>query len=84
MSIIYNVTIDPTDTGNRFRITWQNMETNTVNFFDQESEMTEEETQRLWQWPQCQLSIGRKLFRFLDGDLHYFQQALKRANYMGY
>ncbi len=83
MSIIYNVTIEPTDTGNRFRITWQSMETNSVNSFDQESEMTLEETQRLWQWPRCQLSIGRKLFRFLDGDLHYFQQALNRANYMG-
>ncbi|HLP44792.1 MAG TPA: hypothetical protein VK469_02540, partial [Candidatus Kapabacteria bacterium] len=83
MPLIYNVTIGPIETGNRFRITWQKPETNTANSFEQESEITPEERQRLWQWPQCQLGIGQKLFRFLDGDAHCFQQALNQANYMG-
>ena len=66
MSILYNVTIESTSKENLFHITWQNSETNTVNSFDQAAEITQEETERLWQWPQCQLDIGQKLFRFLD------------------
>ena len=83
MSIIYNVTIEPTGKENQYHITWHNPKTNTVNSFDQEAEITPEETQRLWQWPQCQLDIGQKLFRFLDGEAHHLQQALDQSNRQG-
>ena len=80
---IYNVTIKPTEKKNRFHITWQNSETNAIHSFDREAEITLEESQRLWQRPRCQLPIGEKLFKFLDGDNHQFQQALDQANKLG-
>jgi hypothetical protein len=83
MPVIYNVTIEPTGKENQYHITWKNPETNTANSFDQSTEITLEETQRLWQWLWCQLPIGEKLFKFLDGDNRYFQQALDRANKWG-
>jgi tetratricopeptide (TPR) repeat protein len=83
MSVIYNVSIKPAKEQNRFHITWDNKETQATNSFYRESEITLEEIQRLWQWPRCQISIGEKLFRFLDGDNRHFQKALDRANQLG-
>ena len=83
MSIIYNVSIKPAKEQNSFHITWHNKDTQATNSFYRESEITLEESQRLWQWPRYQMSIGEKLFRFLDGDNHYFQQALDQANRLG-
>jgi hypothetical protein len=83
MSIIYNVTIKPSEEEKRFQVTWHNPETNPVNSFERESEITLEESQRMWQWSRCWLPIGEKLFRFLNGDNHHFQQALNRANQLG-
>jgi tetratricopeptide (TPR) repeat protein len=83
MSIIYDVIIETTKKKNRFHITWHNLKTSKVDSFEQESEITREESQRLWQWPRCQLPIGEKLFRFLDGDNRHFQQGLDQAKHLG-
>ena len=83
MPIIHNVSIDPTEIENYFHITWHNAEANVVNSFEQATDITLEETQRMWQWPRCQLEIGQKLFHFLDGESHCFRQALNHANYQG-
>jgi len=80
---VYNVTVNPTENENRFQVTWHNVERNTRECFTREAEITPEDTQRLWQWSRCQLAIGQKLFRFLDGEAHYFQQSLTQAKQLG-
>lgn len=79
MPIIYNVTIKPLEKENLLNITWHKPETGTVDSFDQSAEITQEEAQWLWQLPRHRLIIGKKLFRFLDGESHHFQQALEYA-----
>ncbi len=80
MPVIYNVTIEPTEKENCFHIVWHNTETNTIDSFDQSAEITPEEIHQLWHLAHHQLPIGEKLFRFLDGDDHHFQQVLDKAN----
>jgi hypothetical protein len=78
MAIIYKVTVSPAEKEaekeNRFRITWHNEEKELHDYFIEESTLTPEETQVLWHQPRHQLEIGRKLFRFLDGDSRYLQR----------
>jgi tetratricopeptide (TPR) repeat protein len=84
MAIVYNVTITPAKKENRFRITWHNVENNTEDFFERsDAGITPAEIQELWQKPEKQLKIGQSLFQFVDGDSHYFQQALKEAGHQG-
>jgi tetratricopeptide (TPR) repeat protein len=83
MAIIYKVTVEPGESENRFHVTWHNVGTDTADSFDRSAEVTPEETQRLWQYPRHQLEIGRKLFRFLDGDARHLQRALAEANQQG-
>ncbi len=83
MPVIYNVTVEHTGEGSLFHITWHNMETDTVDSFNGEIEMTPEETQSLWQLEHYQLPIGEKLFRFLDGDARHFKRALDEARHQG-
>jgi tetratricopeptide (TPR) repeat protein len=77
--IIYNVSIEPIDIENRFRITWKNAKNNTVYSFEQAIGITPEEKQWLWQMTRHRQIIGEKLFAFLDGEGHRFQQALEHA-----
>ena len=80
MPIIYKVTVTPAKKQGIFHITWHNMETGKKHSFDQSAnEIATEEVERLWQEPQHQLTIGQKLFRFLDGNAHHFQQALDES-----
>jgi tetratricopeptide (TPR) repeat protein len=83
MSIIYNVTIEPTKRQDLFQITWHNREKNSQNCFSREAGITQEETKRLWRMSKSQLRIGQKLFRFLDGENRCLRQALDRANRAG-
>jgi tetratricopeptide (TPR) repeat protein len=83
MPVIYNVTIEPTGKENHFHITWHNPGTNTIDSFEQAAEITPEEAERLWQWSPHQLSIGQKLFHFLDGDARHFKRALDQAHRQG-
>ena len=80
---IYNVTIKPMENENGFRITWYNVESNTVDSFEQVTDISPEETQRQWHHPEHQLDIGEKLFRFLDGDARHFLRALNEAHEQG-
>lgn len=82
MPILYHVTIKPAQKENRYRITWHNVDNDARTAFDRNAEITLEESQRLWQRRRFQLSIGEKLFRFLDGDDGCFQQALNRASHL--
>ncbi len=84
MAIIYKVTIAPIKKEGWFNITWYNVEACTGDSFDASAaDMTPEELERLWQKPQHRLEIGRKLFRFLDGDSRYLQRALDEASHHG-
>jgi hypothetical protein len=83
MSIIYNVTIEPTETVNRFQVTWHDVERNSTDCFIGEIDISLKETQLLWQQSQFQPAIGQKLFRFLDGDSRHFMRALDLANQQG-
>jgi hypothetical protein len=79
MSIIYNGTIESTVKENHYHITWHNPEKNSTDSFTQSAGIMPDEVQRLWHQPLYQLTIGQKLFRFLDGEAHHFQQALDHA-----
>ena len=84
MDIIYKVTIVSTEEEDRFHITWQNVETNTEDFFDRSAKQIMKATAGgRWQNPQYQLEIGQKLFVFLDGDSRHLQQALYEAEKHG-
>jgi len=88
MAIIYKVTVEQAEKEagkeNLFRINWYNVEANREDFFEQSAgEIMQDETWRLWQNPLNQLNIGRKLFRFLDGDSRHLQRALEEANQQG-
>lgn len=83
MSIIYNINIEPAKKHNLFHITWHKPETNTVDSFEQSIEITLDETHLLCHQQRHQLSIGHKLYKFLDSDNHHFQHALDRANRLG-
>ncbi len=81
MATIYNINIEPLTKEDSFTVTWKNTETETVHSFENTPDVTLDEIQ--WQWSQRLLSTGQKLFRFLDGDNHYFQQALEYADQKG-
>ncbi|HLP48241.1 MAG TPA: hypothetical protein VK469_20020, partial [Candidatus Kapabacteria bacterium] len=79
MSIIYNVTIEPTKEEDRFAITWENTATLSRASFTRTAPLTAEEMQYLWQHPWNYLDTGEKFFQFLNGDAHYFNEALDHA-----
>jgi tetratricopeptide (TPR) repeat protein len=84
MDIIYKVTIAPTEVEKHFRITWHNVETNKVDFFDQSAKQIIKATaEGRWQNPLYQLETGCELFRFLDGDSRHLQRALDEAEKHG-
>lgn len=83
-SIIYNVTIKPAEKPALFRITWFNKEKRKKHTFDRTaSDIIREEVQSQWQQLKNQLPIGKKLFRFLDGDRHCLVRALDEAAWHG-
>jgi hypothetical protein len=79
MPIIYEVTVESTERENLFNITWRNAGTGEAYSFDRAAEITRDEVERQWQILRHQLPVGQKLFRFLDGDEHYFRQVLAQA-----
>jgi tetratricopeptide (TPR) repeat protein len=81
--IIYNVSIEPTDIENCFRIAWKNTKNNTAYSFEQVIEITPEEKQWLWQMSRHRQIIGEKLFAFLDGEEYCFHKALEHADREG-
>jgi hypothetical protein len=83
MSIIYNVTIEPTGKENHFQVTWYDVEQNSQDCFARGIDITPKEAQLLWEQPQYQPAIGQKLFHFLDGDARHFMRALDQANQQG-
>ncbi|MCU0288981.1 MAG: CHAT domain-containing protein, partial [Acidobacteria bacterium] len=83
MMIIYNVSIHLSKLENCFRITWKNIKNDTNVSFEQEITMTTEELRWLCQMPRHRLIIGEKLFHFLDGTEHLFQQSLEKAHRKG-
>jgi tetratricopeptide (TPR) repeat protein len=82
-ALVYNVTITPGQKQNQFHLTWYNSANNSQDGFITETNITPEETQRLWLLPQYRLTLGRELFRFLDGDSRHLQRALAAADQKG-
>jgi len=81
---IYDVRIQANHQPDNYRITWQNMQQQTADYFDQTQHLlTEAENNHLWQLPEHQQDIGRKLFRFLDGDARHLSRALAEAAGLG-
>jgi hypothetical protein len=84
MALIYNVTIEPGDKEGGFHIAWQKWGTHQRDVFDQQAgDISQEKVERLWQQPRYQPDVGRKLFRFLDGDNRCLQRALDEAHRKG-
>jgi tetratricopeptide (TPR) repeat protein len=81
--VIFDVSIESTGTINRFLVAWKNQETGKTGSFDETIDMSREESQWLWQMPRHRLIIGKKLFNFLDGKNHFFEQALEQAKLKG-
>lgn len=84
MATIYTIRINVKEKENRFHIEWyQGMEEKLLGSFLFAAEITDEDIRELWQYPEYQLDIGNKLFRFLDGDSRYLMLALADANKQG-
>jgi len=77
MPVIYDVTIVPSD--QEHIVTWTNLESGNAVSFNSSGGLSEEEALRLWRLAKFQLPIGRKLFRFLDGEQGLFREALDHA-----
>jgi hypothetical protein len=82
-AIVYKVTITPGQKENQFHIAWYNPENDSQDGFITGTNITPEETQRLWPLPQYRLNLGQKLFRFLDGDSRHLERALAAADQKG-
>jgi tetratricopeptide (TPR) repeat protein len=80
MAIIYRVAIEATTRENIFRIQWTNPKNKILSFDQPASDITPEEVEWMWKDRRNQLKTGEKLFRFLDGDNHHLEQALKEAD----
>jgi hypothetical protein len=83
MPVIYEVTVESTERENCFNITWQNVKNKVTLSFERTAEITPDEAEGQWQILRHQLPVGQKLFRFLDGDEHYFRQVLAQAHKKG-
>jgi len=80
MAPVFKVTIQAADKPGYYSIAWEDKQTRSRETFTQTAtELTEEELTRLWYERPYQMAIGQKLFRFLDGDRHFFEQALSQA-----
>jgi tetratricopeptide (TPR) repeat protein len=81
MAYIYRVTVEKIENKqDSYKITWFDKQERTENTFESSAkDLTQDELTRLWHESTYMLSIGEKLFRFLDGDLHLLEQALSEA-----
>jgi len=80
MALVFKVTVQAVDKPGCYSITWEDKQTRSRETFRQTAtDLTEEELTRLWYECPYQMAIGQKLFRFLDGDRHFFEQALSKA-----
>lgn len=83
MSIKYEVKVAQ-EKGNQFHITWFDKKNSKKDSFLQEAlGITVEELNKLQYNPGDGLEIGRKLFRFLDGDARHLKRALEQADQQG-
>ena len=86
MSLLYDIRIDPSEQAGHFKVTWRDVERESVDSFQQShcfvqssSEIMPEEMEWMWKDRRNQLRIGEKLFRFLNGKDGRLQQALQEA-----
>ena len=75
-----HATISNTTNPGSFHITWINIETNTREAFDVSAGDIDEKELLDWRSPQYHLSLGQKLFRFLDGNSHFLSNTLNNAS----
>jgi hypothetical protein len=63
-----------------YKITWFDKQARTQNSFEQDAKvLSDDELQKLWYDSHYQFSIGEKLYRFLDGDGRFLDQALAKG-----
>jgi hypothetical protein len=80
MPVAYEVNIELTENEKSFRITWTNFSTQAQHSFHQSAvEISKEEIIRQWLQRKHQLSIGNKLFLFLDGEERFLHRALDES-----
>jgi len=80
MSLIFKITVKKTTKQDIYNITWLNKQTRSEEPFESSaSDLTEDELLHLWTEAKHQLPIGQKLFRFLDGDRRFLEQAVSQG-----
>jgi hypothetical protein len=80
MPVAYEVNIELTENEKSFRITWTNFSTQAQHSFHQSAiNISKEEITRQWLQRKHQLSIGNKLFLFLDGEERFLHRALDES-----
>ena len=83
MAVAYKVRLTSAEE-NQYRITWENEQNRQVESFLQEvPKISAEDLNKLQYDPDFGLEIGRKLFRFLDGNSRNLERALDEAGQYG-
>lgn len=83
MAAAYKVTVAGVE-DNQFRITWVNEQTRQEDSFLQEApRITADDVNKLRYDPDFGLEIGRRLFRFLNGNSRHLERALDEASQNG-
>ncbi|UCH95620.1 MAG: tetratricopeptide repeat protein [Candidatus Aminicenantes bacterium] len=84
MTIIYKITITPAEKEKTFRITWFNPDDGTEDSFNQSLRgINPGEMAAHWSHFNYQISIGEKIFHFLDGDSRHLSRALDQSRQQG-
>ncbi len=80
MPVIYDVTVQHTGAGDRFRVTWESPQDQTSTSFISVSSRVEQLLSS-WKNSRSQPDLGQTLFQFLDGGAEYrnLHEALKKA-----
>jgi len=83
MALIFKVIVETAEKEGCYRITWQDKQTKKEEFFDSSAaDLSGDELEHLWFRKEFQFSIGEKLFRFLDGDRRFLEQAVSMGQEM--
>ncbi|MDQ1354660.1 MAG: hypothetical protein QG657_4969, partial [Acidobacteriota bacterium] len=80
MALIFKVNVETAGKDGCYRITWQDKQTDKQEFFNSSAaDLSQDELEHLWFRKEFQFSIGEKLFRFLDGDRRFLEQAVSEG-----
>ncbi len=83
MTLVYDLFIDESGNDSTVLIRWHRENREEYRFEQTVKDISPEEAERLWLFPELQMSIGSKLFDFLDGKESYLNQILQKADQQG-